>query len=121
MKVQKLIDILKGKEIGGVTKKPREISLYVRNQDGSEKWVMSEDSEIRVTGGSDGILGASLELTIINPFVDPDIHCSMDFTEDEVQILLKGIMALKQMSELTDVSTEDMVALVTRFIPYLED
>lgn len=36
MKVQKLIDILKGKEIGGVTKEPREISLYVRNQDGSE-------------------------------------------------------------------------------------
>lgn len=49
------------------------------------------------------------------------VFCNMDFTEDEVQVLLKGIIALQQMSEFTDVTKEEMTALALRFMPYLED
>lgn len=82
---------------------------------------MSEESEVIISGGGDGILGTTLELTVINPFVYTDVFCNMDFTEDEVQVLLKGIIALQQMSEFTDVTKEEMIALALRFMPYLED
>lgn len=68
MTVTDLIKALQGKEYGGVTKEHREVFMYVRNNDGSETCLMlGGESRIEVTGGGDGVCGASLELTIINP------------------------------------------------------
>ena len=66
MTTTELIALLQSKEFGGATGRSRDINIYIRNGDGSETWVMDNDSHFIVTGTGDGMLGTNIDLTIIN-------------------------------------------------------
>lgn len=66
MTTTELIALLQSKEFGGATGRVRDINIYIRNGDGSETWVMDNDSHFIVTGAGDGMLSTDIDLTIIN-------------------------------------------------------
>ncbi len=66
MTTTELIEILKRLEFGGVTKKPRQVSISVTDKDGCYYPVLDSRSKLVVDGTGDGIAGATLELSI-NP------------------------------------------------------
>ena len=79
-----LIKILQKNEFGGVTKEPREISIYAKDENGAEICVMSSHSSIKNIGGGDGICGASLDLAIYGT------HIPAPAPIKSVQFVIKG-------------------------------
>lgn len=71
-----LIALLQRYERGGATGNPRDINLYVTDENGAEFRVMNDISTLEVTGAGDGMLGTDLDLTIRNTVLPafPNIH-----------------------------------------------
>lgn len=66
MTITDMIALVQSRELGGTTGRPRDVNIYIRNEDGSETRIMDSDSHFIVTGAGDGMLFTDIDLTIIN-------------------------------------------------------
>lgn len=58
MTTQELIDLLESAKIGGISKKPREISVNINGK------VFMPDPKITIVGTGDGLCGAEITLAL---------------------------------------------------------
>lgn len=91
-----LIKILQQNEFGSVTKEPREVSIYAKDENGAEICVMSGRSSIKNIGGGDGVCGASLDLAICGT------HIPAPAPTKSVQFVIKGSDEPISINKLSD-------------------